>query len=71
MIVEIITAIAGPLISGLIALYVSTTQNDKTVALIQYRLEQLEAKVDAHNHLNDRVIKLETEVKMLKDNKES
>lgn len=65
--IEIITAIAGPLISGLIALYVSTTQNDKTVALIQYRLEQLEAKVDAHNHLNDRLIKLETEVKLLKD----
>lgn len=70
MIVEIITAIAGPLISGLIALYVSTTQNDKTVALIQYRLEQLEAKVDSHNHLNDRVIKLETEVKLLQENKE-
>lgn len=65
--IEIITAIAGPLISGLIALYVSTTQNDKTVALIQYRLEQLEAKVDAHNHLNDRLIKLETEVELLKD----
>ena len=70
MMVEIITAIAGPLISGLIALYVSTTQNDKTVALIQYRLEQLEAKVDAHNHLNDRVIKLETEGKLLQENKE-
>ena len=70
--IEIITAIAGPLISGLIALYVSTTQNDKTVALIQYRLEQLEAKVDSHNHLNDRLIKLETEVDMLKksENKE-
>lgn len=67
MMVEIITAIAGPLISGLIALYVSTTQNDKTVALIQYRLEQLEAKVDAHNHLNDRVIKLESEIEMLRD----
>ncbi len=65
--VEIITAIAGPLISGLIALFVSTTQNDKTVTLIQYRLEQLEAKVDAHNHLNDRLIKLETEVELLKD----
>ena len=65
--IEIITAIAGPLISGLIALYVSTTQNDKTVALIQYRLEQLEAKVDSHNHLNDRLIKLETEVELLKD----
>lgn len=67
--IEIITAIAGPLISGLIALYVSTTQNDKTVALIQYRLEQLEAKVDAHNHLNDRLIKLEAEVEMLSKSK--
>lgn len=67
--IEIITAIAGPLISGLIALYVSTTQNDKTVALIQYRLEQLESKVDAHNHLNDRLIKLETEVELLRQSK--
>lgn len=64
--IDIITAIAGPLISGLIALYISTTQNSKTIALIQYRLEQLENKVDAHNHLNDRVIKLETEVDALK-----
>lgn len=64
--VEIITAIAGPLISGLIALYVSTTQNDKTVALVQYRLEQLEHKVDQHNNLSDKIIKLETEVEMLK-----
>ena len=67
--IEIIAAVAGPLISGLIALYVSTTQNDKTVALIQYRLEQLEAKVDAHNHLNDRLIKLEAEVEMLRKSK--
>ncbi len=64
--IEIITAVAGPLISGLIALYVSTTQNDKTVALIQYRLKQLEEKVDAHNHLNDRLIRLEAEIEMLK-----
>lgn len=65
--IEILTAIAGPLASGLIALYVSMVQNDKTVALVQYRLEQLEVKVDQHNHLSDRLIKLETEVEMLKD----
>ncbi len=63
--IDIITAIAGPLISGLIALYVSVTQNSKTVALIEYRLGQLEEKVDAHNHLNDRLIKLETKVEEL------
>lgn len=68
--VEIITAIAGPLISGLIALYVSTVQNDKTVALVKYRLEQLELKVDQHNHLSDRLVKLEAEIEMLKKMKE-
>lgn len=68
--IEVITAIAGPLISGLIALYVSTVQNDKTVALVKYRLEQLEAKVDQHNHLSDRLIKLEAEIEMLKMSKE-
>lgn len=68
--VSIITAVAGPLISGLVALYVCVTQNDKTVTLIEYRLAQLEAKVDSHNHLNDRLIKLETEIEMLKSDKE-
>lgn len=64
--VEIITTIAGPLISGLVALYVCTVQNDKLVTLIQYRLEQLEKKVDQHNQLSDKYIKLEAEVEMLK-----
>ena len=65
--IDIITAVAGPLISGLVALYVCTVQNDKIVTLIQYRLEQLEEKVDQHNMFSDRLIQLETEVKMLKD----
>lgn len=64
--VEIITTIAGPLISGLVALYVCTVQNDKLVTLIQYRLDQLEKKVDQHNHLSDKFIKLEAEVNILK-----
>ena len=67
MMVEIITTIAGPLISGLVALYVCTVQNDKLVTLIQYRLEQLEKKVDQHNQLSDKYIKLETEDNMLKE----
>ena len=64
--VDIIATIAGPLISGLVALYVCTVQNDKLVTLIQYRLEQLEKKVDQHNQLSDKYIKLEAEVEMLK-----
>ena len=65
--VDIITAVAGPLISGLVALYVCTVQNDKIVTLIQYRLEQLEAKVDQHNKLGDRLVQLESEVKIIKE----
>ena len=64
---DIITSVAGPLISGLVALYVCTVQNDKIVALIQYRLEQLENKVDQHNNLGSRLIALETEVNLLKE----
>lgn len=63
--IQIITSVAGPLISGLVALYVCMVQNDKTITMIEYRLKQLEDKVDAHNHLNDRLIKLETEMELL------
>lgn len=61
--VEIITAVAGPLMSGLIALYVSTVQNDKTVALIQYRLEQLETKVSTQNEFIEKVLVAERDLK--------
>ena len=61
--VEIITAVAGPLMSGLIALYVSTVQNDKTVALIQYRLEQLETKVSIQNEFIEKVLVAERDLK--------
>jgi len=61
--VEIITAIAGPLMSGLIALYVSTVQNDKTVALVQYRLQQLEDKVATQNDYIEKVILAERDLK--------
>ena len=33
--------------------------NRKTQALVSYRLEQLEKKVDTHNHVIDRTYKLE------------
>lgn len=34
-------------------------ENDKTVALIEYRLKKLEEKVDKHNQVVDRTYKLE------------
>lgn len=34
-------------------------ENDKTVALIEYRLKKLEEKVDKHNNVVERTYKLE------------
>ena len=37
--------------------------------LINYRLEQLEKKVDKHNNLVERMYRLESDVKILKEEK--
>jgi hypothetical protein len=62
----LITAIAtiiGAMISGAVSLIVSSHQHDKSMALIEYRLQQLETKVDKHNNLVERVYALEAKVK--------
>lgn len=62
----LITAIAtviGAMISGVVSLIVSSHQHDKSMALIEYRLQQLETKVDKHNNLVERVYALEAKVK--------
>lgn len=49
----------GTGILSLIGVYVA---NRKSTALISYRLEQLEHKVDVHNRVVERVFKLEGEM---------
>lgn len=39
--------------------------NRKSAALLEYRLQQLEAKVDKHNQVVERTYKLEEEVALL------
>lgn len=57
-----IATIVGSVISGLVAIYVCTVQNNKTVALIEYRLSQLEAEVRKHNTFDRRLIIVETKL---------
>lgn len=57
-----VATITSSVISGLVAIIVCTIQNNKNLALVSYRLEQLEKKVDAHNNLVERMTILETEV---------
>ena len=58
--------LAGYVISGLVALYVASKQHSKTTALLEYRLEQLEKKMDKHNQGIERLTVLETKVELLK-----
>ena len=41
--------------------------NRKTMALIIYRLEQLEKKVGKHNNLIDRMYKAESNIKLIQE----
>ena len=55
--------IISSLISGGVALFVcvvtQVTSQKKTTALIEYRLSELQRRVEAHNSLIDRTYKLE------------
>lgn len=41
--------------------------NKKQTALMEYRLEQLEKKVEVHNNLIDRMYKVEADVKVINE----
>lgn len=60
-----IATVIGSVISGIVAILVSTIQNNKTMALVTYRLEQLEQKVNDHNNLVERMAAVETELSVL------
>ena len=55
-------AALSALITGLLSLLGVYMANRKSSALIGYRLEQLEKKVDVHNKVVERVFKLEGEM---------
>ena len=62
IIVSAISTIIGAVISGVVAVVVANKQHDKTMALVQYRLEELEKKVDKHNNLVERMYVVETKL---------
>ena len=54
-----VIALFGTVVSAYFSYKASAKQHDKTTALIEYRLNQLEQKVDKHNHLVERTYKIE------------
>ena len=62
-------AVIGNIVVAALALagsiYGTYKANSKSQALIAYRLEQLEKKVDTHNHIIERTYHLEEDVALL------
>ena len=52
---EMAVQLLGYVISGVVALVVASIQHSKVSALVEYRLEQLEKKVDKHNNIVERL----------------
>lgn len=59
-----ITAI-GALIVGIASIISAILLNRKTVALLEYRMEQVERKLDASND-TDRLSRIETDIAVIK-----
>lgn len=55
----ILLTVASPIITGVVAIIVGVIQNNKTKALIEYKVEELTKEVNEHNKLIDRTYKLE------------
>jgi len=68
------TVILGALISGTVSLIVCIitqfAQNKVTRALLEYRLTELEKKVDKHNNLVERMYKAEENIAVLTEKME-
>lgn len=63
--VTALATVASSIITGLVAIYICNVQHDKNMALVSYRLEQLEEKVDKHNNLVERMYKVEADIKAM------
>lgn len=55
----IIAALISAALAAAASITVAVIQHRKSVALIEYRLQQLEKKVDVHNNVIERTYKLE------------
>lgn len=61
----LVGSIVGAILSAIVAIYTANKQHDKTVALVEYRLKQLEDKVDKHNNVIERLYIAEGKIDLL------
>ena len=63
----IITAIIGGLCVAIPNIIATISSNKKSTALITYRVDKLEKKVEKHNSVVERTFRLEEDVKKMQD----
>ena len=59
ILIPVITAVISGGAAAVSAITVASIQHRKTVALLEYRLMELEKKVDKHNNIVERTYELE------------
>lgn len=59
-VIPILTAVISGASAAIAAIVVAVIQHRKTVALLEYRLMELEKKVDKHNNVIERTYDLES-----------
>lgn len=60
-----IGSLVGAILSAIVAVYTANKQHDKTIALVEYRLKELEDKVDKHNNVIERLYIAEGKIDLL------
>ena len=64
---ETVTALISGVVTLIVCMINNHYQQDKTRTLVEYRLSQLEKKVDEHNNLIERTYKLEEEMTLYEE----
>lgn len=64
---DIITSIIGGLFVAIPSLVATVVLNNKTQAVLEYKVDKLDEKVHEHNNLIDRTYKLENRVSILEE----
>lgn len=64
---SIITAIIGGVCVAVPSIIATISSNKKNAALITYRVDQLEKKVEKHNNVMERTFRIEEDIKHIKE----
>ena len=63
----IISSLIAAAVTLIVCVFNNRSESDKTRALMEYRLKELEKKVDKHNNLIERTYRLEEQTKLLEE----